>query len=335
MRPFRERNPVPIGAIGLAVILGLLVLAFNASNLPFLNGGNTYHADFADAAGLKKGDDVRVAGVKVGSVTSVGLDGAEVRVGLRVGGGIHVGPDTRAEIKIKTLLGQKYVALTPAGSGELQGDITLANTQTPLDVTAAFNGLGQRAGEIDTTQLAKAFDTLAATFKDTPPYARASLRGLERLSTSIASRDNELHALLQRANGVTNTLAARDAQVAKLINDSNLILQTVYDQRVVVHKLLVDTAAVSNQLAGLVRENRAVIGPALNHLHTTLQILQRNQDNLDETIHLAAPFIRDFTDVLGNGRWFETVLWNLPGGLVNGCTKLGGTKFCPPFGSSS
>ena len=335
MRPFRERNPVPIGAIGLAVILGLLVLAFNASNLPFLNGGNTYHADFADAAGLKKGDDVRVAGVKVGTVTSVGLDGAKVRVGLRVGGGIHVGPDTHAEIKIKTLLGQKYVALSPAGTGELQGDITLANTETPLDVTAAFNGLGQRAGQIDTKLLAKAFDTLAATFKDTPPYARQSLRGLERLSTSIASRDNELHALLSRANGVTQTLAARDTQVAKLINDSNLILQTVYDQRVVVHKLLVDTAAVSQQLAGLVRENRAVIGPALNHLHQTLRILQRNQDNLDQTIHLAAPFIRDFTDVLGNGRWFETVLWNLPGGLVNGCTNLGGTKFCPPFGGSS
>jgi phospholipid/cholesterol/gamma-HCH transport system substrate-binding protein len=333
MKPFRERNPIPIGAIGIAMILAVLVLAFNASNLPFLNSGNTYHADFADSAGLKKGDDVRVAGVKVGTVTSVGLDGAKVRVGLRVDTGIHVGTDSRAEIKIKTLLGQKYIALTPAGAGSLEGDIPLARTETPLDVTAAFNGLGQRAGEIDTNQLAKAFDTLAATFKDTPPYVHQSLRGLERLSTSIASRDNELHALLNRANGVTQTLASRDAQVAKLINDSNLILETVYQQRTVVHKLLVDTAAVAQQLSGLVRENRAVIGPALTHLHATLQILQRNQDNLDETIHLAAPFIRDFTDVLGNGRWFETVLWNLPGGLVNGCTTLGGTKFCPPLGA--
>ena len=334
MKPFRERNPVPIGAIGLALILALLLLAFNASKLPFLTGGHTYHADFADAAGLKKGDDVRVAGVKVGTVTGVDLAGAKVRVALRVDSGIHVGTDSRAEIKIKTLLGQKYIALTPAGTTALEGDIPLERTETPLDVTAAFNGLGQRAGEIDTGQLAKAFDTLAATFKDTPPYVHQSLRGLQRLSTSIASRDNELHALLSRANGVTQTLASRDAQVAKLINDSNLILQTVYEQRTVVHKLLVDTAAVSQQLSGLVRENRAVIGPALNNLHQTLRILQRNQDNLDETIHLAAPFIRDFTDVLGNGRWFETVLWNLPGGLSQGCTTLGGTKFCPPFGGS-
>src|SRR3954453_248857 len=174
---------------------------------------------------------------------------------------------------------------------------------------------------------------MSAAFKNTPPYVHESLRGLQRLSTSIASRDSQLHVLLSRANSVTSTLAARDAQVAKLINDSNLILQTVYQQRTVVHQLLVDTAAVSRQLSGLVRENRAVIGPALNHLHSTLRILQRNQDDLDSTIHLAAPFIRDFTDVLGNGRWFETVLWNLPGGLVNGCTTLGGTKFCPPLGA--
>lgn len=328
MTPFRERNPVPIGIIGLALILGTLVLAFNASSLPFLNSGHTYHADFADASGLKSGDDVRVAGVKVGTVTSVALDGAQVRVGLRVSG-VHVGPDTRAEIRIKTLLGQKYVALFPSGAGSLSEDIPLARTETPLDVTAAFNGLGQRVGQIDTHQLAQAFDTLASTFKDTPPYVRESLRGLERLSTSIASRNDQLQQLLSNANGVTQTLAARDAEVAKLINDSNLILQTVYQQRTVVHQLLVDTSAVSQQLAALVKENSAVLKPALANLHQTLAILQRNQDNLDETIHLAAPFIRDFTDVLGNGRWFETVLWNLPGGLSNGCAVIGGTKFCP------
>ncbi|HET6815895.1 MAG TPA: MlaD family protein [Mycobacteriales bacterium] len=332
MTPFRERNPVPIGAIGLAVILAMLLLAFNADKLPFIGSGTSYHALFTDASGLKTGDDVRVAGVKVGKVTSVSLDGAVVRVGLSVSG-VDVGQDSRADIKIKTLLGQKYVALTPMGMGTLKGDIPVARTTTPLDVTDAFIGLGERAGQIDKKQLATAFDTLAAAFKQTPPYVHDSLRGLQRLSTSIASRDSQLHILLSRANAVTNTLASRDAEIAKLINDSNLILQTVYQQRVVVHKLLVDTTAVSQQLAGLVRDNRAIIGPALANLEQTLTILQRNQDNLDEAIHLTAPFVRDFTDVLGNGRWFESTLWNLPGGVAQGCLDVAGQKVCPPFGA--
>jgi len=334
MRPFRERNPLPIGIIGIVAILAIVLLAFNANKLPFIGGGDTYHADFADAGGLKTGDDVRIAGVKVGKVTSLDLRGAMVRVGFQVGSGTEVGPDTTADIKIKTLLGQKYIALTPDGSGQLKGDIPLSRTTTPLDVTEAFIGLGQRVGEIDTGQLAKAFDTIAATFKDTPPYVHSSLVGLQRLSTSIASRDSQLSQLLADANTVTETLAARDAEVAKLINDSNLILNTVYQQRAVIHNLLVDTSAVAQQLSGLVRENRAIIGPALANLEQTLTILQRNQDNLDETIHLAAPFIRDFTDVLGNGRWFETVLWNLPGGAAQGCLQAGGQKICPPFATS-
>jgi phospholipid/cholesterol/gamma-HCH transport system substrate-binding protein len=133
---------------------------------------------------------------------------------------------------------------------------------------------------------------------------------------------------------VTNTLAQRNAQIAKLINDSNLILQTVYQQRAVIHNLLVDTTAVSRQLTGLVQDNRAIIGPALANLEKTLVILQRNEDNLDQAIHLTAPFIRDFTDVLGNGRWFESTLWNLPGGAGQACLKVSGQDVCPPFGGS-
>jgi phospholipid/cholesterol/gamma-HCH transport system substrate-binding protein len=330
MKPFRERNPLPIGVIGVVAIFALLFLSFNANKLPFIGGGTSYHAQFADAGGLKTGDDVRIAGVKVGKVSSVKLVGSMVRVGLQVDSGMHVGDTTRADIKIKTLLGEKYVALSPSGAGKLRGDIPPSRTSTPLDVTEAFIGLGERAGEIDTAQLAKAFDTLAATFKDTPPYVHASLQGLQRLSTSIASRDAQLQKLLADANTVTQTLAARDAEVAKLINDSNLILGTVYQQRIVIHNLLVDTSAVARQLAGLVNDNRRIIGPALADLERTLTLLQRNQDGLDETIHLAAPFIRDFTDVLGNGRWFETVLWNLPGGLNNGCLQVAGQSVCPP-----
>jgi len=339
MRPFRERNPLPIGIIGIVAILAVVVLAFNANALPFIGGGDTYHADFTDAGGLKTGDDVRIAGVKVGKVTSLELklesNPPYVRVGFQVDSGSDVGPDTTADIKIKTLLGQKFIALTPKGSGSLHGDIPVSRTTTPLDVTQAFIGLGERVGKIDTAQLAKAFDTIAETFKDTPPYVHSSLVGLKRLSTSIASRDAQLTQLLADTNTVTDTLAARDVQVAKLINDSNLILDTVYQQRTVIHNLLVDTSAVAQQLSGLVRENRAIIGPALANLEQTLTILQRNQDNLDETIHLAAPFIRDFTDVLGNGRWFETVLWNLPGGLTQGCLQVsGGPNVCPPFATA-
>ncbi|HEX3823038.1 MAG TPA: MCE family protein [Mycobacteriales bacterium] len=320
MKPFRERNPLPIGIIGVLVILGFLAVGLEAGNLPFINSGHTVYANFADAAGLQNGDNVRVAGVLVGKVKSVKLDGNVVKVGMKVNGSTHVDAGSKAAIKIETLLGQVYVALQPTGTTALpHNTIVVADTTTPTSITTAFTGLGERAGEINVNQLAESFDVLASTFKNTPGDVRSSLTGLERLSATIASRNAQLTALLGHTNVVTNTLATHDAQIAKLINDSNLILDTVNQQRRVIHTLLIDTSKLSHQLTSLVAENRAVIGPALIKLNGTLTILRTNQKNLDETVHLVAPFVRNFTDTLGNGRWFETVIANItdvgPAGL--------------------
>jgi phospholipid/cholesterol/gamma-HCH transport system substrate-binding protein len=312
MKPFRERNPVPIGIVGILAIIGLLAIGLNANKLPFLNHGHTVYANFTDAAGLQKGNNVRVAGVLVGKVTSVSLEGNVVKVGMKVDNSTKVDAGSTADIKVETLLGQVYIALKPTGTNPLPGNtIQTAATSTPTSITTAFNGLGKRAGAINVNQLAKSFDVLASTFRNTPSSVRSSLTGLERLSTTIASRDAELKALLSRTNSVTGTIAAHDAEIAKLINDSNLILRTVHQQRAVIHRLLIDTTAVSQQLTKLVAENRAVIGPALTQLHGTLAILHSHQRQLDQTLHLVAPFVRDFTDTLGNGRWFENVVQNI------------------------
>src|ERR1700759_3641449 len=103
-RPFRERNPVVVGAISLAVVLGLILLAFNAQNLPIIGGGDTYYADFSEAGGLQANVAVRSAGVRVGKVESISLDGDHVKVAFRIDNGAQFGPDTRASIRVETLL---------------------------------------------------------------------------------------------------------------------------------------------------------------------------------------------------------------------------------------
>ena len=314
MTPFRERNPVPIGIAGLLALALALVAAFNVQSLPFIGGGTTYHAQLSDASGLAKGDDVRVAGVKVGQVTSVSLDGDHVDVAFRVDRGRHFGSRTGASVRIKTLLGQKYLAVEPDGPGRLSPSqaIPLSRTRPAFDVPAAFQGLASRIDRIDTRQLAASFDTIAATFRNSPPEVKAALTGLQRLSRTIASRDDQLHELLRHADGVTGVLAARDAELVKLIDDGDLLLRVVEQRRAAIHRLLVGTTALSRQLVGLVRDNQAQMGPALAHLNDVLAILRRNEANIDRTLTVLAPFVRNFTDALGNGRWFDTIVANVP-----------------------
>src|SRR6201999_300975 len=98
-----------------------------------------YHADFTEAAGLRSGDDVRVAGVSVGKVSDISLEGTHVRVDFAVDT-TWIGDSSTAAIKIKTLLGQKYLAIDPLGDKSLDPDtaIPLSRTSSTYDVTTAL-----------------------------------------------------------------------------------------------------------------------------------------------------------------------------------------------------
>lgn len=312
MKPFREMNPVLIGTIGIALLAGGLAVSFQTDKLPFVGYRDIYKADFTEAAGLQPADEVRVAGIKVGKVTDISLEGDRVRVTMRLRD-VEVGDQSRADIKIKTVLGRKYVALTPAGSGDLDSDdvIPVSRTTSPFDVAPAFQRLAETVDDINTTQLAQSFTTLADTFRDTPDEVRTSLEGLSRLSTTIASRDAQLKQLLARSRGVTDTLARRDEDLVKFLADTNLVLDEVRKRREVINQLLTTTTDLSNQLTALVRENRATLKPALDRLRGVVTVLKQNQANLDASIQRLAPFVRVFSNNLGSGRWFDTLIYNI------------------------
>ncbi|CAM5277728.1 hypothetical protein STENM223S_07707 [Streptomyces tendae] len=184
-QPGRRRG----GEVGLLVLTLLALLAYRVDRLPF-GGGTTYSADFSEAAGLDEGDEVRIAGVKVGRVTGVALDGPKVKVTFEVEDA-WLGDRTTAAIAIKTVLGDKYLALDPLGSGRQDPDarIPLTRTTSPYDVTQAFQDLSGTVDDMDTGQLAESFRTISDTFKDSPPHVRKAATGLSDLSKSLSKRD--------------------------------------------------------------------------------------------------------------------------------------------------
>lgn len=316
-KPFRDRNPVTIGAISLTVIAVLVLLAFNAQSLPVIGGGTVYRAQFSEAAGLRPDDPVRVAGVKVGQVEELSLEDGAVMVEFRVRDAF-VGDRSEAAIKIETVLGAKYLALVPRGAGELDPDqpIPLERTASPYDVVEAFTDLSTTVEDLDTAQLASSFEVLAETFAETPDEVRTSLEGLARLSDTIASRDAQLEQLLTATRSVTEVLADRNGEFTQLILDSNTLLTEVQERRRLIDAILTDTQRLSTELSGLVADNREALTPALQQLSTVTDILARNRDNLAATVDNLAPFVRVFTNTLGNGRWFDSFVDNLLPGVV-------------------
>ncbi|MFD1148133.1 MCE family protein [Saccharothrix hoggarensis] len=313
-----ERNPVTVGAVSLTVIALLLLSAFYSDDLPIIGGGTTYSAEFTEAAGLVPANEVRVAGVKVGKVTKVELDGDKVKVSFKVKDA-WVGDRTTATIRIKTLLGQKFLALDPQGSQPLDpGDpIPRERTLSPYDVQEAFNGLATTVGQIDTAQLAESFQVLSETFQGSAESVRGALDGLSALSKTISSRDEQLARLLANTSQVTKTLADRNEQFEKLLADGNLLLEELRKRRDAIGALLTGTRELSRELSGLVADNSAQLRPALEQLDRVATMLQRNQDTLNRSLALMGPFYRVFANTLGNGRWFDTYICGLLPPSVN------------------
>ncbi|MEV1052001.1 MCE family protein [Streptomyces sp. NPDC049887] len=313
MIPFRERNPVTIGAVGLTTLALLAVAAFNADDLPLIGDGESYSAAFSEAGGLKPGDEVRVAGVKVGKVDEVDLDGDHVRVVFRVKGEPAFGTRTGAAIRVKTILGSKYLALDPKGPGQLRpgSEIPLSRTTPAYDVVTAFSDLTTTTEQIDTERLATALDTISTTFEDSPAEVRESVRGLSRISRTVASRDQALRELLDHADGVSTVLAERSREFSTLVKDGDALFREISRRRAAIHALLKSSASLGVQLSGLVKDNGKEIGPALKGLNQVVDMLERNQAALDRSVRLLAPYVRVFANTLGNGRWFDSYIQNL------------------------
>jgi phospholipid/cholesterol/gamma-HCH transport system substrate-binding protein len=313
-RSFRDRDPVLIGAAGLLVIALALLAAFRAQDLPLIGGGDTYYARFSDAGGLKVNDEVRIAGVRSGKVTSIGLDSGAVKVGFTLDTDRDFGEDTAASIKIKTLLGAMYLSLEPAGKGQLAegATIPLERTTSPYDVVEAFSGLAETSGDIDTEQLAASLTTLADLTRNTPQEFRSALRGVSALSSHIAARDDQINSLLKNLERVSSVLDARDQDIVGLMRDSDVLFRALVRRRQAVHNLLVSTAELSRELTALVRSTRGDLEPALDNLEGVLAVLNKNEDNLDKSLRLMAPFTRLFANVSGNGPWLDGWIQNVP-----------------------
>ena len=125
--------------VGLFVLVGILCLGYLAIKLGKLElvGGDYYEltADFSSSSGLKKGASVEIAGVEVGRVKSIELKDDQAEIVLAIQDGITVYNDAIASIKTRGIIGEKYMGLSPGGSGDpLPKGGTIVDTESGIDL---------------------------------------------------------------------------------------------------------------------------------------------------------------------------------------------------------
>lgn len=309
------RRPRLLGLIAVTTVLLLLTVSFKIDALSsfFDRGGTSYAAAFTDASGIAPGDPVRVAGIVVGKVDSVHVSGAHALVDLTVDHPVHLGDRTTAALSLDTLLGQHSLVLVTAGSGQLAAGSTipLSRTTTPFGVEQALLGTAKALRPINTRELTTALNTVAGALDPSAPEVRSAATGLASISRAISSRDQQVQELFKATAAISKTLAGRSSQVADLLANSGKILQTLDQRQAVINALLRDISTFGTVVTRVIDENQGHITPALAHLRTVLGVLRDHQADLDESLRLLAPYLRYFTNVSGNGRYFDSTISGL------------------------
>ncbi|QZT59598.1 MCE family protein [Mycolicibacterium austroafricanum] len=319
MQKYRGSSLVRAGLIGAVLIALVIVVGLRPQQLWSMATSVRYQAVFAEAGGLAAGNNVKVSGVTVGSVSDVELDRGTAVVTFSVEGAVPLGSDTTASIGIATVLGERVLVLRPAGGESLgaMGVIPLTRTGAPYSLTDAVGEFTSNTEQTDTAAINQSLDTLSDTIERIAPQLAPTFDGVTRLSKSLNSRNESLSGLLEAASDVTGVLSERSAQVNSLLLNANDLLAVLQQRRYALVNLLASTTAVAQQLSGMVADNEQELAPTLEKLNTVTAMLERNRDNITASLKGLAKYQVTQGEAVNNGFFYNGFASNLlPGPAI-------------------
>jgi phospholipid/cholesterol/gamma-HCH transport system substrate-binding protein len=284
-KSFTERNPKIIGAIAIVVILAVTAGAIGL-NSNVVKNRYPITARFSDTAGMQKSDSVLLAGVVVGQVDSVKLDGSSADVQMKINHGVQIPADSSADVYVETLLGKKDIRIDTGhdwshlmGPG---GQIT--KTTTPTELLDLQNESAPRLEQSDATSLNKLIEDLSGVTQGKQAEVATIADGLNRFLGTVNQRSGTVSSLIDSAKTVTGTLANRDQQLVSIVDNLGIVVNGLAQRRDALSNLLTQSEQMAIQTSALVGANKGKLDSILAELHTDLGIVGRHQNDLAEAV---------------------------------------------------
>lgn len=305
-RPIESFSRPWLGVVSLVVIAMVLVGVVVYSSLGV--GKVRYQAEFTQAAQIHSGDAVTVAGIKVGEVDRVKLAGDHVVVGFNVDRGLPLGADTRAIIKLTTILGSRYLELSPAGGGRIDHHrIQLSNTQVPYDLQKTLAGATRTLGPVDADRFVDSIKMLNANLGGVAQALPQSLANLQSMATIIADRREQLGALLTNTDTLTTMLRNQRADLGALVLQGRDVLREIATRRAAVQQLFASATSLVDRATTILGDE-----PAVNQMIVDFRDFMRmtaDHDALLRSFLQSTPVaLRNFANATGSGNAADVFL---------------------------
>ena len=285
-----KRILVPLVVLGFVVAAAVAVLGGDT--------GKTVVAHFPRTISVYEGSDVRVLGVPVGTVTRVEPTGTDVTVTMTYDGEVRLPADARAVIIAPSVVGDRYVQLTPAysGTGDVLTDgaeLSVEQTAEPLELDQIYDSLdrlnvalGPR-GANRTGALSDLLSVTADNFGGQGTTFRQTISDFSRLSATLSDNKEELFGSVEALGGFMETLADND-QTVRQFNQSLADVSTMLEGER--EELVAATRNLSVALTSVkefVEDNKDSLTRNISGLNRVSKVLVRQRDALDEILHTA------------------------------------------------
>ena len=311
-RPLESYNKTWLGLIAAAVVAvvigGMLVVHVLGA------GYRHYTAEFVQAASLRPGHSIMLAGIPIGDVTSMKLDGDHVEAGLKIRDDVVLGKDSKAVIKLATILGGRYIAIEPDGPGRLPHDtFELTHTEVPYDLQAALKDATTTFEQVDADRFAQSLTVLGTQIKGLPDLVPQALSNIDALSSIIAQRRDQMGQLLKNSERVTNTLRSQQARIGNLVNQSQDLMAVFVARRAVFHAMMQSIQSLVDVLSKIVVNDRPALDALVADMRDLTGIMGQHNDLMRNMLQASPILMREAANITGDG---NAVVGNGPGGAI-------------------
>lgn len=310
-RPIEGYHEIWLGTIALTVIAVLVAVALGIGRLS--SGQLGYQGEFLQAAQLRAGDQVTVAGISVGGVSGVELAGDRVIVKFKVRNDVDLGSDTRAAIKLTTLLGSRYLELSPAGTGELDHrTIGLANTSVPYDLQKTLADATTTFEQVDADRVAESMTTLSQALNGVPEALPQALDNVKSLAAIISGRRDQIGSLLRSVDTVTTMIRDQQANLGALVMQGRDLLGEIVSRRAAVQRLFESATALVNTIKTIL-DDQPTVDEMLATLRDFSRMIAEKDALIRNTLQVLPIPLRNLANASGSGQAVDV---NVPAGIL-------------------
>ena len=265
--------------IGLTLWIGGQIIGFNTSSRYRLS------ATFDDVSGLSAGDDVKLAGVKVGKVATITPVSGRALVSFDVYRSVPLPSDSEADVRWRNLIGQRYIEVKPGRSTRMLSDgASLHATRSVVDIGDLLNRLGPLVGSIDPQQLNTLVQGMTQVLDGNTNGIHQMVSEFGDLLTVLGRRDGTIRQLITDANTVSTTLADRDREIQTIVDNLVLLSQTFAANTDLLDRGLEQFAGASQGMKRVVADNAGQLDTMLTSLAAVTGTAASRVGDLEQTL---------------------------------------------------